>query len=414
MGIIQKARNLIVQARDAPAGKRIQKNMDSTALVGAILGGLGEASMKNSEAICSAVTRMANALASMPCHLYNNYMIQKDDPLEMLMAFAPNANQTPHGFKYAMMACLGIYGRAYALLVPDGRGGIGSIDVLDPLRVQTLRNSETREIWYGITLDSGEQAFVHTSSMIAVLWGSTDGVGYISPLEVLGATLKYDRAIKEISLRQLQGVNGAVVLTYPSALGDEKKTALENRFINAYAKSTGQVLVLEGGVTADRIAGSVVDPQVLNSDNITKSKVASVYNMHPRMIGANVANDYSTSEQVNQEFASQTMLPWVVAFEEQFNRKLLMWSRYAKGDRFRFSMDELIRGDSATMAEKHSKEIRSGKKTPNEARAEDYMPPLPYGDELMSARDLIPLRVAVQTPELLLSGKQQAEGGEKK
>jgi len=52
--------------------------------------------------------------------------------------------------------------------------------------------------------------------------------------------------------------------------------------------------------------------------------------------------------------------------------------------------------------------------TPNEARAEDYMPPRDYGDELMSARDLIPLRVAVETPELLLSGKQQTgEGGEK-
>ena len=414
MGVIQKARNRILQARADPARKAIRSDMGSGALVSAVLGSMGETSIKNSEAICSAVTRLANALASMPCHLYNNYAVLTDDPLERLLAFSPNANQTPHGFKYAMMACLGIYGRAYAMLVPDGMGKIASMDVLDPMRVQTLRNSETREIWYGVTLDNGEMVYVHNSSMIVVLWGSTDGVGYVSPLEVLGATLRYDRAIKEISLRQLQGVNGAVVLTYPAALSEDRKTEMENRFINTYKKSTGQVLILEGGVTADKIAGSVVDPQVLNSDTITKSKVASVYNVHPRMIGANVANDYSTSEQVNQEFMTQTMLPWVIAFEEQFNRKLLMWIRYAKGDRVRFSMDEILRGDSATMAEKHSKEIRSGKKTPNEARAEDYMPPMPYGDELMSARDLIPLRVAVETPELLLSGKQQAEGGEKK
>lgn len=411
MGIIQSVKNRI-QARDAPRRKQIRRAYTQGDLVSAVLGNWGEVSLKNSEAICSAVTRLANTLACMPCHLYKDYRVQDGDELERLVSFAPNANQTPHGWKYAMMACLGIYGCAYSLIVPDGIGGIKALDVLDPTRVQVYKNSETGEIWYGVTLDNGEMVYVHTSGMIVVNWGSTDGRSHVSPLEVLGATLKYDRAIKEISLRQLQGVNGAVVLTYPTAMNEERKVELENRFINAYSKSVGQVIVLEGGVTADRISGSVVDPQVLNSDNITKSKIASVYNMPLRMVGANANSDYSTSEQVIKEFLTLTMQPWITAFEEQLNRKVLMWYRYSEGYRFRFSMDAMLRGDIATMAEKHSKAIRSGKMTPNEARAEDYMPPMPYGDALMSARDLIPLRVAVENPELLLSGKT-AEGGEK-
>ena len=413
MGLIKAIKVLNALARDAPR-QMIHSDSGGLSIVNAIFGGMGEMSLKSSEAICSAVTRLANTLACMPCHLYKDYCVQENHPLEKLIAFSPNSNQTPHGWKYSFMACLGIYGRAYGLVVPDGRGGVQSIDILDPLRVQPLRNLETKEVWYGITLDDGETVYVHTSAMIALRWGSTDGISWVSPLEVLGATLKYDRAIKEISLRQLQGVNGAVLLTYPTGLGEERKTEIEKRFIDAYKRSTGQVIVLDGGVTADRIAGSVVDPQVLASDNITKSKIASVYNMPLRMVGANVNSDYSTSEQVVREFLTLTMLPWVTALEEELDRKVLMWHGYSQGYRFHFSMEAMLRGDMATMSERHSKGIRSGKMTPNEARAEDYMPPRDYGDELMSARDLIPLRVAVETPELLLSGKQQTgEGGEK-
>ena len=405
MGLIRNLR--------ARTGKRMepQKRPPEGVRLDAAGMSYGEISLRRNEGICSAVTRLANAFSCMPVHLYQDFRIRSDDPLERLVAFAPNPNQTPHDFQYTMMASLAVYGYAYALIVPDGLGGVDRLDVIDPPRVQPRRNIDTGEIWYQIRLDDGSEAYVHTSAMIAVRFSSTDGVHSVSPLEVLGATLKYDRAIKEISLKQLEGVNGAVVLTYPTALSEDKKIAIENRFINAYKKSTGQVLILEGGVTADRIAGSVVDPQVLSSDSITKSKIAAVYNMPLRLVGANVNSDYSTSEQAVKEFMTLTMLPWVTAFEQEYNRKLLMWSRYARGERFHFSMEAMMRGDIATMTERHSKGVRGGKMTPNEARAEDYLPPMDYGDELMSARDLIPLRIAVSQPDALL-GYDTGKGGE--
>lgn len=389
-------------ARDKPA---LRYRSVPPAALAMDIDAYGLASLRASESICAAVTRLANTMGCMPIHLYKDYQIQKDHPLEKLIAFAPNANMTPFGMRYAMQACLGIYGRAYGLIVPDGRGGVDSIDVLDPTRVQICRNRETREIWYLVALDEGRQVYVHTSAMLALRWGSTDGIHSLSPIEVLGATLKYDKAIKEISLRQLEGVNGAVTLTYPTALSEPRKRDIEEQFLNVYRKSLGQVIVLEGGVTADRISGSVIDPNVLSSDSITKSKIAAVYNMPLRMVGANVNSDYSTSEQVTQELITLTMLPYVEAWEEELNRKLLMYGMWSEGYRFRASMDAMLRGDVAATAEKHSKGIRSGKYTPNEARAEDNLPPLPDGDELMVARDLIPLRVSVQNPELLLGGK---------
>lgn len=63
----------------------------------------GAAQMRNNEGICAAVTRLSNALACMPVHLYRDYRIQADHPLEKLIAFAPNANLSPFGFRYPFL-----------------------------------------------------------------------------------------------------------------------------------------------------------------------------------------------------------------------------------------------------------------------------------------------------------------------
>lgn len=409
MGLMASIRGRLARrngfmARDKPRRRAAVPPEQAPSALESAMAEYGTHQLKNNESICAAVTRLANAMGCMPIHLYKDYRIQTDHPLEKLIAFAPNANITPFGFRYAMMASLGIYGRAYGLIVPDGRGGVDSIDVLDPTRVRIQRNRDTGEVWYSVVLDDGQLVNAHTSAMLTLRWGSTDGVHSVSPVEVLGATLKYDRAIKEISLRQLDGVNGAVTLTYPTGVSEDRKRQIEAQFLNVYKKSMGQVIVLDGGVTADRISGSVIDPNVLNSDAITKSKIAAVYNMPLRMVGANVNSDYSTSEQVTREFMTLTMLPHVEAWEEELNRKLLMEDMWRQGYRFRVSMDALLRGDVQATTEKHSAGVRGAKYTPNEVRAEDNLPPLPDGDELMIARDLIPLRVVVRNPELLLGG----------
>ena len=66
-----------------------------------------------------------------------------------------------------------------------------------------------------------------------------------------------------------------------------------------------------------------------------------------------------------------------------------------------------------TTAERNQMAIRGGWRKPNEVRAELGLPPDPVGDLLMSSRDLIPLRIAVEHPELLLGGQSgDSEGKE--
>ena len=370
---------------------------------GALMSAKIKADLTGSEAVYSAVSRISNTIACMPVHLYRNHEILRGDPREMCLGFAPNGSMTPFHLKMAIEASRLVHGTGYIMCVPKADGvTLDRMDPLDPSRVQPLRNIDTGEIWYQITLDDGKMVQVHNCWVIALHHMSTDGVTSASPVEVLGGTLTYDRRIREVSLEQLAGFSDSIVLNYPTSLSAEKRSEYTQSFINAYKASRGHVIILEGGVTADRIAGSVVDPKVLEVDNITKRKVASVYNLPPRMIGDAGSSGYSTSEQDTMEYLKLTIQPIVKQWEETLNRKLLTYDEYCEGYAFRFDMDALQRGDVAVMAEKHSKLVRSGSMRLNEARRENGLPPDPYGDTLMVSRDLIPVQVVVERPELLL------------
>jgi hypothetical protein len=85
------------------------------------------------------------------------------------------------------------------------------------------------------------------------------------------------------------------------------------------------------------------------------------------------------------------------------NKKLTLEQR-KQGYHWKFDMQAALRADAATMAEVNYKAVRSAWKTPNEIREEYGKPPLENGDELLISRDMIPLGVTVERPELLLRG----------
>ena len=234
---------------------------------------------------------------------------------------------------------------------------------------------------------------------------SANGEKGIRPIDVLRKSLDYDTQVKELSLDQLDGVNHGIMLTVPnSGLSQEQKDELVDRFLETYEKSGRSVVVLEGGLTATSFSSSPVDSQLLDVERITRNRVATVYNLPPHMLGDYSDTSFSTAEQQMQEFLQLTIIPIVQQWEDEYNRKLLTPQDYAEGYRIRFDTDALTRADALATAQTNQMAIRGGWRKPNEVRQSEYRPPDPYGDKLMGSRDILPLQIMVEKPELLLGG----------
>lgn len=367
-------------------------------------------SLSSSEAIYAAVSRISNQMAMLPLHLYKNQDIVKDDPLEKLVSYMPNATMTPYTFKQTMEAFRNTEGNTYALIVRDAASQqITSLDVLDAAKVTPMRATESREIWYQFPLDNGQTAMVHSSNMVVLHHLSANGEKGIRPLDVLRGTLNYTEKIREFSLQQIEGVNHGVVLELPNTgLGNARRDELVSGFIDTYKKSGGKVMVLEGGMHATTLNQNPVNAAVLDVERINKNRVACVYSIPPHMLGDYSNATYSTAEQAQREFLNMTIMPIVTLWQEEFNLKLLTWEQRQEGYEFRFDLNEMLKADSATTSEKYQRAVRGGWMLPNEVRQREGMPPIDGGDQLFMSRDMAPLSVIVTEG---INAAPQAGGG---
>lgn len=391
------------QARDKPQVKA--RNLRS------VYRPRADATIQGNEAIYAAVSRISNTIACMPIHFYRGYEIQRDHPLERLISLEPHPNFTAFTWRQTMEVMRNTEGNAYALRIPDSMGQTVRLDILNPTKVVPQIDPEDGSIWYSITMDDGKVALAPGFLVINLRHMSANGIRGIRPIDVLKKSLDYDTQVKSLSLDQLDGVNHGVALTIPSTgLSQEAKDQAVDRFLETYERSGRSVVILEGGMTATNFSSSPVDSQLLDVERITRNRVATVYNLPPHLLGDYTDTSFGTAEQQMMEYLQLTITPIVEQWEEELNRKLITPDMYAEGYRFRFDVNTLTRTDVKTTAERNQMAIRGGWRKPNEVRAELGLPPDPVGDLLMSSRDLIPLRIAVEHPEQLLGGAAAPAG----
>lgn len=356
--------------------------------------------LENSELLFSAVSRIANALSAMPVRLYRGSEEWTENDLNDLVGFAPNPNMTSCQFFKTMEACRDTSGNAYALKAYDEMGQLERLDVLDPSRVKPVLETDSGELWYKITPETGRELYVHNYYVVHVPFITTGGFIGINPITVLFDTLSYSENIQKFSVMQLEkGINAAIVLEAPANLGENQKKGMVRDFMSTYRETSGNILLLESGVTAKSLNLSPVDSKLFEVEKITRSRVAMVYNLPPHLLGDYSDASFSSQEQQMLEFLMLTMLPIVTAYEQELNRKLLTSEQRRQGYAFRFGMDSILRADAATQADVYQKSIRGGWMKPNEVRSKYNMPQEPEGSKLLAARDLTTLDYIVNNPD---------------
>lgn len=374
----------------------------------------GDYTLENSELIFSAVSRIANSLSAMPVRLYKGAQAY-NNRLSDMVGFAPNPSMTSSNFFKTMEACRATAGNCYALKVYDASGALERLDILDPMRVTPIMETDSQELWFRVNPERGKEYYIHNFYMIHVPFISTNGYSGVNPVSVLFNTLSYSDKIQEFSKDLVeQGVNAAIVLEAPANLGESQKKDMVKTFMNTYRETSGNILLLESGVKANSLNLSPVDSKLFEVEKITRSKVAMVYNIPPHLLGDYSEGSYSSQEQQMLEFLTLTMLPIVTAYEQELNRKLLTEKLRGEGYHFKFDMDSVLRADAATQAEVDYKAVRSGWKTVDEIRAARNYPPLPggVGSKALVSQDLATLDYTVNDkPKVLAAGKVDLSTG---
>jgi hypothetical protein len=127
-------------------------------------------------------------------------------------------------------------------------------------------------------------------------------------------------------------------------------------------------------VKLESLGMNLEDAQFIESRKFNRAEVAGIFGAPLSLIDGS----YAAYEKI--DFVTIVLGSIGSLIEQEYTLKLLNEDEISDGVRFRFDWSESLRLDPSKLAEVQDKELRSGVKMINEARAVLGLPPVPGGD----------------------------------
>lgn len=368
--------------------------------------GIDNSKLATNENIFSVISRLANTLSALPIKLYKNYDLIQNQASDILIN-EPNQNMTSFDLLNALEVSRNECGNGYGVILRDLRLLPIEIIPLDPEYVTEFLNKDDGSLWYEVRGDKGN-LYVHNTDMIHVkhIRGPSRWRG-ISPLKVLANTIRYDKAVQEFSLSEMEKKE-SFILKYGSNVEDDKKKKIIDDFRRFY-RENGGILFQEPGIDLTQLKKQYFAADTLASERITRSRVANVFNVPLSFLNDAEGGTLGSNEQQMIQFVNMNLLPTVRQYEHEFNRKLLTKQDRLSGLYFKINVAGLLRGDTAARTAFYQMMIRSSGMKPNEIRRLEDLPPdsSPNADKLWISGDMYPLDM---DPTLRKSPSKGGEG----
>lgn len=326
-------------------------------------------------AVLSAVTILADSIASMPVELTRT----RGGRIERLPTPSvfqqPNDHQNMFEFVHQTMLTLALHGNAY-IYAPRGSDGIPvEMRNIHPRAIKNIAVTDTGEMIYDldkVKYTSKDIRSIHWMLLPNQLRG-------VSPIETLNNTigmgLSMDRFLAQF---YGEGATPSSVLETEGSLTMDQAKQIRDNWVEAHYKHR-KPAVLQGGLKWRSITTSAADMQMLEHKESIIRDIARVYRIPLHLIigTGGDSQTYQNLEALGSAFFKYTLLGWVRRLESAFSELL------PRPQSVRFNPDEFLRADLGTRVKSQQIQIMSGTLTPNEAREIENREPYEGGDQFV-------------------------------
>lgn len=312
-----------------------------------------ETSSLGMPAVYRAVTLISGVSASLPLHPYRRGD-QSRQPLTTGQAAEllddPHPDLTPYELWETVYCHLCLWGNAYLRKLRDRLGRVRELWPLHPSQVRCGRDSTTAMKVYAVTNENGEVE-PHTDETILHIPGfGHDGVCGVSPIRAARQGIGLGLAAEEYGARLFgSGSLASGILQTEQRLDQPQADALKERW---RAKAAGlskahEVVVLDSGAKFQQLTIPPEDAQFIESRRFQITEIGRMFGAPPFLM---METEKSTSWGTGLE---QQVIGWVkfdlrryyMRVEQRMSRLLRPGNVYA-----RYSVEGLLRGDSAARA----------------------------------------------------------------
>lgn len=355
-------------------------------------------------AITGAVNLIASSISTLPMEAW----IRRDGQ-KMLMRPKPDwvnrpdvsfVDRTP--FISQIITSLMLDGNAFIRIFRDEEGLPLSLMVMNPTEVEVKRSPTGRIIFTwsktGETFTQDEMLHI-VESLIQP--GQVRGISRISMLK---ESLGLGMALEAYAQRFFgQGATGNFAIKVPGALTPEQAKQMADAVDNRHGgwRKSSKTIVMHSGADITDIGVDPERSQSIEARRLFVEDVARMYNIPTHKLQLPGTNTYSSIEQTQIEFVTDTLRPYAALIENALSTLLQVYPN-GQGAFLEFNMAALLRGDINSRATAASVAIQGGWLTINDVRQGEGLSKIDGGDTLR-----VPLaNVAIDAADLSATDKR--------
>ena len=349
----------------------------------------------------AVVSFLSDSVAQLPLKVYKRdgeKRIRDRDSTAARLLYRPNGDQTAYDFWDSIMTEYMLMGVATLWILPDADSESGYQLRLIPNEwvINTERSTNYAPDSLRITAGTGNYVDIPRTEFIQFRrYSPGNPGGYQSPIAALRQTLQEqiqaDRFRTEI-WRSSGRFNAYI--TRPKDVQpwtDEQKKMFLTAFREGWSASggsQGKMPLLEDGMEIKPYAFNAKEAQYAETKQLSREDVAAAFHVNPSLIWHTTTQTYASAKDNARALYADCLGPTIQMLQQRINAFLLPMIGADPDTYVVFDLTEKLKGSFEERASILQASVGGPWMTRNEARADNDMPPIDGGDEL-----IVPLNV---------------------
>ena len=350
----------------------------------------------------AVVDYLANSIAQLPMKVYKRQG-ETDRERDRTSSAAkllwiPNQDQTSYEFIRAVATEYFVFGCVYVWVIPDSDSPSGYQMRIIPSEwvTKSIGGSAYAADAIQVTIGSGRSVEIPRTEFVQFKTYSPGSPGgYVSPVSALRQTLQEQIEAGNFrkQLWHSSGRLNAQLLRPANVQPWDDET--RKRFITAFREGwaaggdkAGSIPLLEDGMEIKPFETSFKEQQWAESIKLSREAVAAAYGVNPSLIWHTDSQTYASAKDNARALYADCLGPVIQMLQQRINSFLFPMVGADPDTYVEFDLTEKLKGSFEERASILQASVGGPWITRNEARADNNLPPIEGGDEL-----IVPLNV---------------------
>lgn len=311
----------------------------------------------------------------------------------------PNPEMGSFTFRELLVSWALTWGNGYAEIERDVAGRPLALWPLSPDRVDPKRADDGRII-YEVSNSRDSKSIIEQRDMFHLHGMGFDGLCGYSMVGLAAQTLGFALAAEEHG-SSFYGNNTVLGTTFQTdaILNDEGYNRLKAQLDERKgSKRAYEGMILEQGLKLASGTMTQVDAQFTETRRQQVEEICRWWRVPPHKVSELSRAHFSNVENLNIDYATDTLMPWIKRLEEEADWKLI--GSRSQASYTRIAIQALMRGDSAARATFYKEMFNMGVFSQNKILELEDMDPIgPEGDEHYLQMNMTTLKNIISPPE---------------